>query len=1582
MGDYNPHFPYVVGQESVPITEEDLIPTPGKREAEYGIAFTVPEQTRLDLIHVFRDLGTVMYIPGETYEVNLYQLDRFLDLDQSPVKRLRIPANFAGVSGWVGYNGVSDNIGLEIMFGKRASNPLGFDTDPTNNVSPARIFFDSKRYEEFLSTKRILNISLMYKGFVLATDPTGNPIQFVHPYPFLLPLTIVQINPPWFAPASVFGPPSAHANTGTLTLATSPEAINSYTLGAASDRQGPAQIDSQILDLTDLYVKSSATSAIGDLDILRGNGTRWIEIDFRMPDISAKPGGASGTFKYPFATVYDIALQVTYCDEARVASGWSYNIRNQANKNFVSYQLSSSNIDPSSTGTSDMPILPPGQYVATFSSVSIGAWAPDISRGQPGPPVNTIRQIYDVPTHTGYELRYFNPPDQERWHDNTEGNISITQSATIPQVSFSPSGYVTTPAGDALGTSVLFPWSPAYGRKAYAAVYGGFSVRQTVEDDFIVSTTSTPQVRFWARRFSGTTVPLQVTLGSATASITPAVFDTLDELSTEHWREVTLTFSSTPDLNLQDTALVMPGTAASDEATTPDNAALDITGDIDIRVDVTTDWRPLGGESGLIGKWVLSGNQRSYLFTVLSSGALTFNWSPDGSTTLSLTSSVPVTPPPCGRLVVRVTFDVDNGAGGRTATFYTGESINGPWTLLGTPQTSATATSIFSSSAIVEVGRWNNGGGAPLNGIFHQAQIRNLIDGTVVAFPRFEDQAAGTTSFVDAPGRTWTVVSPAAISALSHLTDCTLPVLTFSAPGEAASSRWEVLGAAAPVVSSFGFDSSADSWNFLPNPYFTAPATYGGQDAYITWPGQYMPMVSGSLPDISSDLSFMLSQLSPNVSGFVLTPGTQTLTGIGQNCGVDPCAVPDQLFYHQLNWGNSFLGLGSVRDTFDRTSVASWDSPTYGSYSYTDTGSGGAVSVSGGYGYLAANGTAASDRTVTIQYSPLASGGVESTLTITNLSPIITGSDAVNIIVGLDVASTSDFYYAIITLNANFTTDVKLYRRIGSDAMLFPLGTVTYSSLAGQAYGAPAAIHAGYGSAAKIRFVYDSGFLKFKMWPVSSDEPPMWTLQVQSSLYRGLALPGSSGSYMSTPDTAALDIAGDIDIRAEIAPSNYRTGSPYNTIVSKWNTSGNQRSYMLYLGTDGLLNLFWSNNGTTQLSATSTLPIPATDTGIIAVRATLDVNNGAAGKTVTFYTATAINSPWTQLGAAVTTGTTTSIFNSTSALIAGGHDAGTVGMFSGVIRAIEIRNGLPTAPGTIVTNPNFFSQANNATTFADDTSKTWTVAGQALIKTAEIGGNSFLLGTNHTGNYVAKIAASDLAITPPQWWFGYFELQRMDTVEPTWKTIMKATNPGVISFRDYEARPGILSQYRIRSANALEFLGNWSTAVSGTLTDPGVGYAASCPSIAAAGHILMLTTNEVQDGSSNLAYDSVWLDEQVEEDFTFPEAGFVQMQAMHNRDFYTAFRPLERGGEQFTRTVLVQAAAIAPETLADFTALRDLAWDSINYVCVRDEDGNRWLATVTVPSGNVIRNRRLYLAPINVTEVTDTPTPVDPSPWP
>lgn len=213
----------------------------------------------------------------------------------------------------------------------------------------------------------------------------------------------------------------------------------------------------------------------------------------------------------------------------------------------------------------------------------------------------------------------------------------------------------------------------------------------------------------------------------------------------------------------------------------------------------------------------------------------------------------------------------------------------------------------------------------------------------------------------------------------------------------------------------------------------------------------------------------------------------------------------------------------------------------------------------------------------------------------------------------------------------------------------------------------------------------------------------------------------------------------------------------------------------------------------------------------------------------------------------------------------------------------------------------------------------------------------------------------------------YLEVQRRDPLTD-WQTIMLSSSICAHSFVDIEARVGQLSEYRIRTLNALDFAGPWVTG-SGTIAAPGV-------TVGGDGNSLLIFTSN-QSVAASLAYTMQFEGQPVEQ-FVFPEVDTLQLQRMFGKNFLTAFHPLERGGEQFTRVVLVNAAAVALPSLGNFRSLRDLGWASLNYVCVRDELGNRWFANVAVPEGTVRMNRTVYLAEVRVTEVTDTATPVDP----
>ena len=208
-----------------------------------------------------------------------------------------------------------------------------------------------------------------------------------------------------------------------------------------------------------------------------------------------------------------------------------------------------------------------------------------------------------------------------------------------------------------------------------------------------------------------------------------------------------------------------------------------------------------------------------------------------------------------------------------------------------------------------------------------------------------------------------------------------------------------------------------------------------------------------------------------------------------------------------------------------------------------------------------------------------------------------------------------------------------------------------------------------------------------------------------------LDLPGNAGDRVTTPDDAALDITGDIDIRVDATLLNWATGSVI-PLLGKYNPNTNQRSYRLVVGTTGLLSLVWSTTGANFIEAPSTMSPPVTPTGRRAVRAVLDVDNGAGGNTATFYYADTIAGPWTQLGEPVVTSGTTSIFNSTSPLEVGHLSNHVFPAPEGRFHAVEVRTGID---GALAAAPDFTAQTIGTSSFTDGAGRMWTVNGGASI---------------------------------------------------------------------------------------------------------------------------------------------------------------------------------------------------------------------------------------------------------------------------
>ena len=190
----------------------------------------------------------------------------------------------------------------------------------------------------------------------------------------------------------------------------------------------------------------------------------------------------------------------------------------------------------------------------------------------------------------------------------------------------------------------------------------------------------------------------------------------------------------------------------------PDSAALSITGDTEIQIDITLDnW---SDDQVLCSKWTAGGNQRSWILLVNEDSTLTFSWSASGTaaTMHTATSSQAVSAPALRRSAIKVTLATATG----TVTFYTADTISGSWTQLGTAQVLG-AFSVFDSTAAIRIGAPGTTVTSDFTsypgmlGKVHAFKLLSGIGGTVKASPDFTAQSAGTTSFSDSQSNTWTV---------------------------------------------------------------------------------------------------------------------------------------------------------------------------------------------------------------------------------------------------------------------------------------------------------------------------------------------------------------------------------------------------------------------------------------------------------------------------------------------------------------------------------------------------------------------------------------------------------------------------------------------------------------------------------------------------------------------------------------------------------------------------------------------------------------------------------------------------------
>lgn len=216
-------------------------------------------------------------------------------------------------------------------------------------------------------------------------------------------------------------------------------------------------------------------------------------------------------------------------------------------------------------------------------------------------------------------------------------------------------------------------------------------------------------------------------------------------------------------------------TSSAWEFSTPDNSAFDITGDIDIRIDVKPDnW---SSPQALAISWDAS-NIR-WFFVIGQDRELWFWWSPTGLSAAQVEAHQEFAYNFANgeRAVLRVTLDVDNGDGGWTCKFWHSKSLDADeWTMIGDPVTGVGVTSLFNATAPILIGESGPSGLLPdgtsgfdnIEGEVYGFQMWDGINDQLVVDLDIArdggDDAVGGSSVTDATGFTWTRSGVATLS--------------------------------------------------------------------------------------------------------------------------------------------------------------------------------------------------------------------------------------------------------------------------------------------------------------------------------------------------------------------------------------------------------------------------------------------------------------------------------------------------------------------------------------------------------------------------------------------------------------------------------------------------------------------------------------------------------------------------------------------------------------------------------------------------------------------------------------------------
>lgn len=860
MGNYNPHQPYILGQEWVPIRDEALKYSPNVNAVELGTAFTAVAARQVRTARFYVNTLQPTSQGFQTALVNIYPYG--LEDQTGPIREVIIPVTAATTTG-----ANISLVGGAATIQAAVANPgdgnfLDFDYN-SGTPQDASFYFGTNAYPE-LANKRILNVSLIYAGQVADLDTAQLFTSFVDPDPSTYVTNVRQRNDIGTT-GIAFTPPSFYANTGVLTLATS--------VDNATSQPGAAQLI-QALNIGDINNYYEATPGIVTnrrpwryLDLLKfeqtyGAGRQHIFLRIQLPATA----GTAVNPTVPSVGLDYLAMRVIYCEEKRVAYG--------AQRFGYSYGMNAVTMYDLNFNTD--PVLPAGQYLPTLSWVNPGQIDYGAASSGDFPELNALRELYQIPSHPAVQVNV--PfPIEERLGDTF---VSESIHFPMPQLSLHASGGTLTEPH-------------VYGRQAAAQVYGVNTATQGIYDDVSGVSASYPQVRYYARRFGDTTIPLTLTgvgtLSGSTVSISVASFDALTEIL-DGWKEVTLRFAAPPAMG---TVPGIPGWTWSAAGETSGN-----------RWEILAASAPaISGTPGNLYNQVpfidRLGSATYYATTTDTAPAFIAAGAAAHADNASITPGLPAGMVADDLMLLWAairnsgTGTVDTPAG------YTLLLQNGNASLFGKHYDGSEAAPLVTftgGAALASCSAQMCAFSGLSMDILGQASQLNA-SAQNIAYPALTTLENSALLWLGWKQDDWT-----SVNTLAGTTEIGEPSTTL---GDDQGIVWDYLisGPIAIGAGSFTVVGGASAISRGSIIALRGTRTTGAA-AELTWMPQGVASgwVTGATADPASDAVLIFSQDPPTVTGVSLSQLTQSVSGIGAYCGSTPCCIPTGIGYHQIGW--------------------------------------------------------------------------------------------------------------------------------------------------------------------------------------------------------------------------------------------------------------------------------------------------------------------------------------------------------------------------------------------------------------------------------------------------------------------------------------------------------------------------------------------------------------------------------------------------------------------------------------------------------------------------------------------------------